>query len=227
MIRGNVLIVYGTKYGQTARIAARIRNVLNERDYDVTLRAADELPVGLCPSQFDATIVGASMIAGKYQKSVRKFVARHRWVLNRVPSAFFAVSGAAGSTNPLEREEAHHRMEQFCRDAGWHPKLALSVAGAIAYTKYGIVTRWVMTRVSRKEGRSTDTSRDHEYTDWVQVEQFADRFADRMDEWLRRNAVALPAAAQAAAAAPTALATPEPLAPAFANHESEREPVHA
>ena len=201
MSRGRILIVYGTRYGQTARIAARIRHLLLARDYDVTLMQGNELPRDLCPSQYDATVVGASMIGGHYQKYVRTFVRRHVWVLNRIPTAFFAVSGAAGSRNPLDREEAHRRMEQFCEESGWHPQLWLSVAGAIAYTKYNVVTRWVMRRISRKEGGSTDTSRDHEYTDWTQVDQFADRFADRMDEWTRRTHVEPPAAAEAAAPA--------------------------
>ena len=204
MTRGRILIVYGTRYGQTARIAAHIRQVLVEREYDVTLRNGDALPVDLCPSQFDATMVGASVINGHYQQSVRQFAQRHVWVLNRVPTAFFAVSGAAGSRNPLEREEAHRRMEQFCEEAGWHPQLLLSSAGAIAYTRYNFITRWVMKRISRKEGGPTDTSRDHEYTDWVQVEQFADRFADRMDEWTRRNETAPHAGAGGAPRAPAA-----------------------
>jgi menaquinone-dependent protoporphyrinogen oxidase len=33
--------------------------------------------------------------------------------------------------------------------------------------------RWYMKRASRRHGGSTDTSRDHEYTDWAQVERFA------------------------------------------------------
>ena len=201
MTRGRILIVYGTRYGQTARIAARIRHGLVERAYDVTLVQGDDLPRDLCPSQYDATVIGASMVVGHYQKYIRTFVRRHVWVLNRIPTAFFAVSGAAGSSNPLDREEAHHRMEEFCKEAGWHPQLQLSVAGAIAYTRYDVVTRWFMKRISRKEGGSTDTSRDHEYTDWAQVDQFADRFADRMDEWTRRNQVEPRAATVGAAPA--------------------------
>jgi menaquinone-dependent protoporphyrinogen oxidase len=30
--------------------------------------------------------------------------------------------------------------------------------------------------ISKREGGSTDTSRDHEYTDWVSVERFAEEF---------------------------------------------------
>jgi menaquinone-dependent protoporphyrinogen oxidase len=33
-----------------------------------------------------------------------------------------------------------------------------------------------MKQISKKEGGSTDTSRDHEYTDWKSVERFAENF---------------------------------------------------
>jgi menaquinone-dependent protoporphyrinogen IX oxidase len=33
-----------------------------------------------------------------------------------------------------------------------------------------------MTMISRQVGRTTDVSRDHEYTDWADVEAFVDEF---------------------------------------------------
>jgi menaquinone-dependent protoporphyrinogen oxidase len=36
-----------------------------------------------------------------------------------------------------------------------------------------------MRRIACAEGGDTDTSRDHEYTDWQQVEAYADRLAQR------------------------------------------------
>ena len=191
-----ILIVYGSRYGQTARIANRIRQVLAERDFAVSLYQGDALPIGCRPDDYDGVLVGASMVFGKYQPYVREFVVRHGPALTRIPTGFFAVSGAAGSANPAERAEAERRLEAFCVETGWQPLLRVSVAGAIRYTKYNFVLRWVMKRISRKEGGSTDTSRDHEYTDWVQVEQFADRFADRVDERVRRTAGPLPGAPQ-------------------------------
>lgn len=181
-----ILIVYGTSYGQTARIANRLHRLLFERGFDVTLLKGDALPANLRPTDFDGILVGASMIMRGYQKYVATFVRRHVAVLNAIPSAFFAVSGSAGSKNPLERAEAHRIMDEFCHDAGWHPALAVSLAGAIAYTQYHFLLRWAMKRISRKEGGSTDTSRDHEYTDWTQVEQFAATFAQRVDEAVGR-----------------------------------------
>lgn len=181
-----ILIVYGTSYGQTARVANRLHRLLFERGFDVTLLDGAAVPADFCPVDYDGVLVGASMIMRGYQRHIAMFVRRHAAVLNARPSAFFAVSGAAGSKNPLERAEAHRLMEEFCRKAGWHPVLAVSLAGAIAYTRYNFVLRWAMKRISRKEGGSTDTTRDHEYTDWHQVEQLAAEFAERVDEAVLR-----------------------------------------
>lgn len=46
-------------------------------------------------------------------------------------------------------------------------------AGAVPFTKYNVLLRFVMKRIQRKAGHSTDTSRDHVYTDWTAVEGFA------------------------------------------------------
>lgn len=52
-----------------------------------------------------------------------------------------------------------------------------TIAGAIAYTKYAWPTRMMLKYISWRSGGSTDTSRDHEYTNWAQVDRLADDFA--------------------------------------------------
>jgi menaquinone-dependent protoporphyrinogen oxidase len=47
------------------------------------------------------------------------------------------------------------------------------VAGRLAYTQYGLLKRFVMRRIALKAGGPTDTSRDHEMTDWEQVRAVA------------------------------------------------------
>ncbi len=182
MTTRRVLITYGTSYGQTALIAGRIRNVLTERGQLVTVRRADQLPADHHLADYDAVVVGASMIRHGYQKYVSTFVRRHAGVLDTMPSAFFAVSRAAGSRDPAERATAQRLAAEFCAATGWQPAIVESVAGAIAYTRYNVVLRWIMKRISAREGGSTDTSRDHEYTDWAQVDRFARRFADALAE---------------------------------------------
>jgi hypothetical protein len=52
-----------------------------------------------------------------------------------------------------------------------------SFAGALEYTQYNRLERALMKRIAKKEGGFTDTSNDHEYTDWAQVTNFAERFS--------------------------------------------------
>src|SRR5690606_41877313 len=67
---------------------------------------------------------------------------------------------------------------------GWQPAEAVAFAGALRYSAYNLLLRWVMRRIARKAAAhlpgATDTSRDHEYTDWAAVDAFADAFAHRL-----------------------------------------------
>jgi menaquinone-dependent protoporphyrinogen oxidase len=48
----------------------------------------------------------------------------------------------------------------------------------VAYTQYGLFLRWIMKRISRRKGGPTDTTRDHDFTDWAAVDRFAERLAE-------------------------------------------------
>jgi menaquinone-dependent protoporphyrinogen oxidase len=124
-------------------------------------------------ASFDAIVVGASIIARGHQKSVERFIRRELAVLRSKPSAFFSVSASAGSADPAGRAAAERLRDEFLRTVGWTPHLRASIAGAVNYTRYNPFLRWYMKRASAAGGGSTDTSRDHEYTDWGQVERFA------------------------------------------------------
>lgn len=176
----HILVVYGSSYGQTARIASRIEAELVDRGFRVSVFGGKKVPRGLRIEYYDGVLIGASMIVRGFQRCIRSFVRQHATALNAMPSGFFAVSGSAGSAIPAEREEAVRIARAFLKDSGWTPTMCASIAGAITYTKYNVLLRYVMKRISRKEGVSTDMSRDHEYTDWSQVAQFAASFAFRV-----------------------------------------------
>ena len=76
------------------------------------------------------------------------------------------------------RAAARRLRDEFLAQTGFRPALRECIAGAIKYTQYNFLLRWYMKKASRMNGGSTDTSRDHEYTDWAQVRAFADQFAD-------------------------------------------------
>jgi menaquinone-dependent protoporphyrinogen oxidase len=65
----------------------------------------------------------------------------------------------------------------FLADASWKPRWTATFSGALRYTRYGLVTRWVMKMISRATGGPTDTSRDYDFTDWDAVERFGAQLA--------------------------------------------------
>jgi menaquinone-dependent protoporphyrinogen oxidase len=71
-------------------------------------------------------------------------------------------------------------VNKFIAETGWRPRRIELVAGALPYTKYNFLVRYVMKRISAKEGGDTDTSRDYEYTDWNAVDRFAVEFVDEV-----------------------------------------------
>jgi len=174
MIR--VLIPYGTSEGHTARIAEYLADVIRHRGheaYPVEIKRSDTLE----PSGYDAVMVGASVHGGKHQRSVRNFVKKNRQALERLPSAFFSVSLAAQEDTEGARKEVERYLENFVQQTGWRPRMIRVFAGALLYTQYGFVTRWIMRKIAREKGSlDLDTSRDYEYTDWQGVKRFAEQF---------------------------------------------------
>jgi menaquinone-dependent protoporphyrinogen oxidase len=171
-----ILIVYGTRYGQTAKVAEHMRAILTADGFDVTVADAAAPSTDPDLAHFDGVLVGGSVIRGRHQRAIRRFVIRHLARLNVLPSAFFSVSGSAGSAEPRGPADARAALQRFLTETHWDPDMMTTVAGAIAYTKYPLLLRWVLREISRRAGGPTDMSRDHELTDWEQVAEFAHRF---------------------------------------------------
>ena len=174
-----ILVLYGTSEGQTRKIASFVAEELRDRAHTVDLVAASEFEDWPSPDGYDGVIVGASVHSGQHQAAVRTVVADHRSVLNRGPSAFFSVSLAVLDDD--HHKEAERYVGDFLDETGWTPDEVETVAGALRYTKYGFVKRFIMKQISKRSGRPTDTSRDFEFTDWEQVRRFVDRFLQHIE----------------------------------------------
>ena len=176
----HVLIVYGSKEGQTAKIAERIAQIIRNQGLQVSTYSGKEIQADFATDAFDAAIVGGSIHMDNYPTYLREFVRHHRDWLNKVPSAFFTVCMAIQSQNANEREEAKNYGTRFIETTHWHPRLIDTFAGAVKYTQYNFITRFIMKMITKREGGSTDTRRDHEYTDWDAVARFTNRFLEKM-----------------------------------------------
>jgi menaquinone-dependent protoporphyrinogen oxidase len=187
MAARSVFIVFGSRYGQTAKIARYIGDRLTASGIVSTVASVDALPRDLSLEYLDGVIVGSPVFYSHHLRKVARFVRSHRDALNSVPSAFFSVSGSAGSQDDAERAAARQLVSKFLSETGWHPALAETVGGAMAFTKYNPFLRWVIRRISEKRGGPTDTSRDHEVTDWAQVRTFANAFSALIEQPIART----------------------------------------
>jgi menaquinone-dependent protoporphyrinogen oxidase len=163
-----VLVIYASTHGHTAKIAARIAKAIGPA---AELREIAS-GAGLEPWQYDAVVVGASVHAGHHQKAVIEWVRAHAAALNGMPSAFFSVCLTAAD----DTEEAQRSAQGYIDDAldrtGWRPEIARTFAGALQYREYDLFTRLLIKLMMKHGGHPTDTSRDHDFTDWDAVDRF-------------------------------------------------------
>ena len=174
-----VLVMYATTEGQTRKIAFALSETLRAANLDVDVVNAggrfDPLP-----EDYHGVIVAAPVRAGRYPKDIRGWVRRHAEALGTRPTAFVSVCLSVLDKSPKAIAAIETMLQQFFEETRWRPTVTKVVAGALPYTRYNWITRWIMRRIVAKAHGDTDTSRDYEYTDWNDVRQFAHGFAYRV-----------------------------------------------
>src|SRR5687767_5662613 len=100
----DVLLLYASTHGHTAKIAARIAEGLRAGGVGrVDVRDAADAGA-IDPAAFDGVIVGGSLHAGRHQAEPVEWVKAHLAVLGDRPSAFFSVSLTAADETSEARE---------------------------------------------------------------------------------------------------------------------------
>ena len=169
------LSAYATVEGQTRKIAQRIARFMEAAGHRAEIVDLGQPGFGL-PARFDGAVVCGSVHAGRYAPELTAFARDWNESLNAMPSAFVSVSLAIASDFEDEREEAMDFPERLAEETGWRPQRVHHAKGALRYTEYDFFKRWMMRRIAEREGASTDTSRDHELTDWSALEEFVSGF---------------------------------------------------
>ncbi|MEX0953786.1 MAG: flavodoxin domain-containing protein [Rhizobiaceae bacterium] len=161
----HVLIAYGTVEGQTRKIARHMSGSVQTRGHDVTIFDAGDLE-DIDMDMFDAAIIAAPVHIGAFPSAITEWIGMNSKKLGAIPSAFVSVSLAAASGFPEEHVAIGKIANDMFNRTKWKPDHVHHAAGALRYTKYDFMKRMLMKYIARKEGGSTDTSEDHEYTDW-------------------------------------------------------------
>lgn len=171
----NILIAFETRDGQCEKIAHSVADVVRCLGHSPTIENVDNLHDPIIMSRYDAVIFGGPIHVGSHSKTLRRFVETNRVLLKVIPTAFFSVSlSAAGAEN--QRKDAYRCMHAFLSRAEFVPLDSIILAGAVKYRKYSLFKRLMMKWIVASAGGDTDTSQDYEYTNWIEVSRFVERF---------------------------------------------------
>jgi menaquinone-dependent protoporphyrinogen oxidase len=171
-----MLVLYGTQEGHAARIAQYVAGVILEAGDSVDVRPCKSLSADFDMAAYDAVVLAAPVHNRRHEASVIEFVRQHRAQLQGMPSAFLSVGLVPVLPRFFRQAAADGVAETLTKETAWRPGLILMVAGAIRYREYPIATRLVFQLFMALLGGPTDSSRDHDLTDWVALARFIREF---------------------------------------------------
>ena len=170
MAEPRILIVYHSVEGQTARIAERIAEVLRGDGLSVDVRSTDTAPG---PEGYDGVVLGDPVHAVHHSRPFVRYLRDHAPALDAVPTALFQVSLTSANPDEPHTVDAQKIVAELLDRTGLDADIVGMFAGRLAYTQYGWMKRHLMRSIVKREGGDLDMTRDHEYTDWAAVEEFA------------------------------------------------------
>ena len=160
------LIVYASKAGSTAEMAAFIGKGLSERGRAVDVRRAGHVE-SLAP--YDAVVVGSAIRAGQWLPEATSFVRAHRAALAQRQTVFFTVCMTLQQDTPRNRETVTAYLRPV-REILEPRRLAL-FAGKMDYRKLSLVPRLIAKAIKVPEG---------DFRNWSAVNAWADALCDEV-----------------------------------------------
>jgi len=168
-----ILVVYSTTDGHTQTICQRLQQFIEQHGHQVTvISVTDQVTIDLNP--FDKIVIGASIRYGKHSPLIVDFIRRNQRLLESKPNAFFSVNVVARKPEK-NRPETNPYLQKFLKRISWKPKELAVFAGKIDYPRYRFFDRAMIRFIMWITRGPTDPTATVEFTDWRQVERFANR----------------------------------------------------
>jgi menaquinone-dependent protoporphyrinogen oxidase len=179
-----VLVLYATVEGQSLKVAEHAARRLTEKGFGVRILDVRDVRYPFALHDYSAALLVAPVHASFHPREMLHFVSEHREELAKMPARFLSLSlSQAGvelrDASPQQRaracEDVQHLTTLFCKATGFAKDNVTPIAGCLAYSQYGFLKRLGMRYIAKRAGGSTDTSRDHAYTDYAHVDQAIDQ----------------------------------------------------
>ncbi|MCB1774692.1 MAG: menaquinone-dependent protoporphyrinogen IX dehydrogenase [Gammaproteobacteria bacterium] len=169
------LLLYSTVDGHTRAICERVARRIEAQGHEVSQVSLDD-DGAVDPVRFDRVVIGASIRYGRHRDNVLAFVRRHAETLQRLPAALFSVSLVARKPHRAG-VDSNPYLKRFLAQVPWQPRALAVFAGKLNYPLYGFWDRQVIRLIMWMTGGPTRPDAVVDYTDWHQVDAFADRVA--------------------------------------------------
>jgi menaquinone-dependent protoporphyrinogen oxidase len=166
-----ILIIYSTTDGHTLEICQHLQRLIEQQGHQVTLAPVDGA-ADMQLESFDKIVIGASIRYGKHHKRVYDFIKSNEQILDSKPNAFFSVNVVARKPEK-NQPETNPYLQKFLRQISWQPKQLAVFAGKIDYPRYRFRDRQMIRLIMWITKGPTDPETVVEFTDWKQVEAFA------------------------------------------------------
>jgi menaquinone-dependent protoporphyrinogen oxidase len=144
---GKVLVIYATRAGSTAEVAQAIGEVLRSKGENVDVAPVKEVK-DLSP--YRAVIVGSAIRMGSWLPEAVDFVTKNQAALNKMPTAFFVVSGYLRENTPEVRAKVSAFLDPV--RAIMKPGKEGLFAGKMDYSKISFLDRTIAKMVKSVEG---------------------------------------------------------------------------
>lgn len=167
-----VLIAYTSKRGQVFKILNKIENIISKHANVKYLNLETNQSINL--EKYDYIIVSSSISYGSYHKNMYKFVNNNAEALNKVENTFISVNLTARNKNKAIPENSGY-IKKFLIKSNWTPNNITMFAGLLDYPSYNLIDKYMIKLIMHITGGETDITKTVEYTDWNDVEGFANK----------------------------------------------------
>lgn len=174
-------LFYATHDGQTRRIAERIAKRLEERKQPVSI---DDLSVDFPDAPKIAAarrvIFAAPVRYGHHLPVADRFLALYASLSKRPPLALASINLSARKPG-RDTLEGNPYLRRWLEKRKVSPDLVGVFAGRLDYPSYGWLDRQMIRLIMKITKGPTDPSTQIEFTDWDQVDAFAQKIVERVN----------------------------------------------
>ena len=156
-----ILVAFGSKYGATAEIAKKIREILSNSGAAVKVLSADKI---VDVEKYDVVVVGSGVYMGMWRKEAQKFLQKNLESLAQKKVWVF-VSGLTGDGDPVEEMQGKLYPEKLQPVfEAIKPVETTAFHGNVNFTKLSGFEKWIMKKVKAPEG---------DFRDWDAISAWA------------------------------------------------------